>query len=43
MIRRRAGLCLFNAAKRLRRIKGYREAPRLVTALRTVKVQAEVA
>lgn len=43
MIRRWAGLGLFNAAKRFRRIKGYREMPKLVTALRTVAVQAEVA
>lgn len=43
MIRRWAGLGLFNAAKRFRRIKGYREMPKLVTALRTVEVKAEVA
>jgi transposase-like protein len=43
MIRRWAGLGLFNAAKRFRRIKGYREMPKLVTALRTVEAKAEVA
>ena len=43
MIRRWAGLGLFNAAKRFRRIKGYREMPKLVTALRAVEVKAEVA
>ena len=43
MIRRWAGLGLFNAAKRFRRIKGYREMPKLVAALRTVEVKAEVA
>jgi transposase-like protein len=43
MIRRWAGLGLFNAAKRFRRIKGYREMPKLVAALRTVDVKAEVA
>lgn len=43
MIRRWAGLGLFNAAKRFRRIKGYREMPTLVAALRTVEVKAEVA
>jgi putative transposase len=35
MIRRWAGLGLFEAATRFRRIKGYRELPTLVAALRT--------
>jgi transposase-like protein len=43
MIRRWASLGLFQAAKRFRRIKGYREMPRLVSALRTVEVKVEVA
>jgi len=43
MIRRWAGLGLFNAAKRFRRIKGYREMPKLVTAMRTVEAKVEVA
>ena len=41
MIRRWAGLGLFNAAKRFRRIKGYREMPKLVTALRAVEAKVE--
>ena len=43
MIRRWTGLGLFNAAKRFRRIKGYREMPKLVAALRTVESKVEVA
>jgi putative transposase len=43
MIRRWTGLGLFNAAKRFRRIKGYREMPKLVAALRTVETKVEVA
>jgi transposase-like protein len=43
MIRRWTGLGLFNAAKRFRRIKGFREMPKLVAALRTVETKVEVA
>jgi putative transposase len=43
MIRRWAGLGLFNAAKRFRRIKGYKEMPKLVAALRTIEAKVEVA
>src|SRR5262249_10955810 len=43
MIRRWPGLGLFNAARRFRRIKAYREMPRLVPALRTVETKVEVA
>lgn len=43
MIRRWAGVGLFHAAKRFRRIKGFREMPKLVSALRTVETQVEVA
>ena len=43
MIRRWAALGLFNAAKRFRRIKGYREMPKLVAALRTIEAKVEVA
>jgi hypothetical protein len=39
----RPRLGLFNAAKRFRRIKGCREMPKLVTALRTVETKVEVA
>ncbi len=43
MIRRWASVGLFQAAKRFRRIKGYREMPKLVSALRKVEAQVEVA
>ena len=43
MIRRWASVGLFEAAKRFRRIKGYREMPKLVLALRTVAAKVEVA
>jgi transposase-like protein len=43
MIRRWTGLGLFDAAKRFRRIKGFREMPKLVAALRTVETKVEVA
>ena len=43
MIRRWASVGLFQAEKRFRRIKGYRELPTLVQALRKVDVQVEVA
>jgi putative transposase len=43
MIRRWAGVGLFQAAKRFRRIKGFREMPKLVSALRKVEAQVEVA
>jgi putative transposase len=43
MIRRWAGVGLFQAAKRFRRIKGFREMPKLVSALRKVDAQVEVA
>jgi transposase-like protein len=43
MIRRWTGLGLFNAAKRFRRIKGFREMPKLVAALRAVETKVEVA
>lgn len=43
MIRRWASVGLFEAEKRFRRIKGYREMPKLVSALRTVAAQVEVA
>jgi hypothetical protein len=43
MIRRWTGLGLLNAAKRFRRIKGYREMAKLVAALRTVETKVEVA
>jgi transposase-like protein len=43
MIRRWASVGLFQAAKNFRRIKGYREMPKLVSALRKVEAQVEVA
>jgi putative transposase len=43
MIRRWAGVGLFQAAKRFRRIKGFREMPKLVSALRKIEGQIEVA
>jgi transposase-like protein len=43
MIRRWVSVGLFQAAKRFRRIKGYREMPKLVAALRKVEAQVEVA
>ena len=43
MIRRWASVGLFQAARRFRRIKGYREMPKLVSALRKVEAQVEVA
>ena len=43
MIRRWASLGLFQAEKRFRRIKGYREMPKLVSALRTAEAKVEVA
>jgi len=43
MIRRWASVGLFQAEKRFRRIKGYREMPKLVSALRTVAAKVEVA
>jgi hypothetical protein len=43
MIRRWASVGLFQAAKRFRRIKGHREMPKLVAALRTAEAQVEVA
>jgi transposase-like protein len=43
MIRRWASVGLFEAEKRFRRIKGYREMPKLVSALRKVEAQVEVA
>jgi putative transposase len=43
MIRRWAGVGLFQAAKRFRRIKGFREMPKLVSALRKVETKIEVA
>jgi hypothetical protein len=43
MIRRWTALGLFNAAKHFRRIKGHREMPKLVAALRTADAQVEVA
>jgi putative transposase len=43
MIRRWASVGLFQAQKRFRRIKGYREMPKLVSALRKVEAQVEVA
>jgi putative transposase len=43
MIRRWASVGLFQAEKRFRRIKGYREMPKLVSALRTAEAQVEVA
>jgi putative transposase len=43
MIRRWTALGLFNASKRFRRIKGHREMPKLVAALRTAEAQVEVA
>jgi len=43
MIRRWASIGLFQAQKRFRRIKGYREMPKLVSALRTAQAKVEVA
>lgn len=43
MIRRWASVGLFQAEKRFRRIKGYREMPKLVSALRTAEAKVEVA
>jgi hypothetical protein len=43
MIRSWAGIGLFQAAKRFRRIKGFREMPKLVSALRKVEAQVDVA
>jgi putative transposase len=43
MIRRWASVGLFQAEKRFRRIKGYREMPKLVSALRTAQAKVEVA
>jgi putative transposase len=43
MIRRWASLGLLQAEKRFRRIKGYREMPKLVAALRKAEAQVEVA
>jgi transposase-like protein len=43
MIRRWASIGLFQAQKRFRRIKGYREMPKLVSALRTAGAKVEVA
>lgn len=43
MIRRWTALGLFSASKRFRRIKGYREMPKLVAALRIVEAKVEVA
>ena len=43
MIRRWASVGLFEAEKRFRRIKGYREMPKLVSALRTTEAKVEVA
>jgi putative transposase len=43
MIRRWASVGLFQAQKRFRRIKGYREMPKLVSALRTAEAKVEVA
>jgi hypothetical protein len=43
MIRRWTALGLVNASKRLRRIKGHREMPKLVAAVRTAEAQVEVA
>jgi hypothetical protein len=43
MIRRWAGVGLIQAATRFRRIKGFREMPKLVSALRKVEAQVEVA
>lgn len=42
MIRRWTGLGPFNASKRFRHIKGYREMPTLVAELRTVETKVEV-
>ncbi len=43
MIRRWASVGLFQAEKRFHRIKGYREMPKLVSALRTAEAKVEVA
>jgi transposase-like protein len=43
MIRRWVSFGLLQAEKRFRRIKGYREMPKLVAALRKVEAQVEVA
>jgi putative transposase len=43
MIRRWASFGLLQAEKRFRRIKGYREMPKLVAALRKAEAQVEVA
>jgi putative transposase len=43
MIRRWASFGLLHAEKRFRRIKGYREMPKLVSALRKADTQVEVA
>jgi putative transposase len=43
LIRRWASFGLLHAEKRFRRIKGYREMPKLVSALRKADTQVEVA
>jgi hypothetical protein len=40
---RSAAWLLFQAAKQFRRIKSYREIPRLVSGLRTVEARVELA